>query len=159
MDPLKIIIENEKLIYNVTDGLIFRKFKNGNVKLIGTNRGDGYKSVRINGKDYLQHRLIYEKAFGTIDENMIIDHINHNRADNRIENLRLVTIKQNCQNTSKPFTNSSGHKNICWDKSRDKWQVRISTFHFGRFLNLEDAIKKRNETITELNSQGNLYSV
>ena len=64
-----------------------------------TNRG--YIRTSYLGEQYQLHRLIYTMHYGDIPEGMLIDHINRNRLDNRIENLRCVTPKGNQQNRSK----------------------------------------------------------
>lgn len=64
----------------------------------GSNRGRGYLRVRIAGKDYLVHRLVAETYFGEIPEGMEVDHINRVRGDNRVENLRIVTRRENMHN-------------------------------------------------------------
>lgn len=56
----------------------------------------GYLQIKIDYVQYQQHRVIWKLHYGT--EPALIDHINGNKADNRIENLRSVTDKQNQQN-------------------------------------------------------------
>lgn len=58
---------------------------------------DGYSQTSVDGKTYSTHRLIWMFHNGEWPRGTV-DHINHNRLDNRIENLRDVTIKQNCNN-------------------------------------------------------------
>lgn len=66
-------------------------------QIAGYSTRDGYKGIEFNGKSYLQHRLAWMYVYGEeIDGE--IDHINGDRADNRIANLRVVTRAQNCQN-------------------------------------------------------------
>ena len=69
--------------------------KTGNL-LIGSTR-NGYKRVQIGDKTYSVHRLVYETYVGPI--NGYIDHINGDRADNRVENLRDVSQTENVKNT------------------------------------------------------------
>lgn len=77
------------------DGTIFNKFG----KEVGYKAGNkGYLYVSINGKHTLKHRFIWSAFYGEIPEGMQIDHINTVRDDNRLENLRLVTDKQNKNN-------------------------------------------------------------
>jgi len=59
---------------------------------------NGYRQIHIKGRTYRTHQLIWIMFHGFIDTNLIMDHINRDILDNRIENLRLVTVKQNAQN-------------------------------------------------------------
>ena len=56
----------------------------------------GYFQVTINGRNQLVHRLMYETFIGEIPRNMTINHINCIRTDNRLENLELVSHRENC---------------------------------------------------------------
>ena len=75
-----------------------------------------------------------------------IDHINRNKLDSRRKNLRLVTDSENAQNCNKHADNTSGYRNVTWDKSKKKWSVTICKNykrHFvGRFDDIEEANKQ-----------------
>lgn len=81
------------------------------------------------------NRLIWELANGPIPEKMQVDHIDRNRQNNLLSNLRLVTNQQNSYNT--------GAKGYSWDKNNNKWIVWIQydgkQKYLGRFVNEEDA--------------------
>lgn len=98
--------------------------------------------VTVRPKNIRMHRLVMK-----IEGNDIIDHINLNKADNRKENLRIVTNSQNRMNTRIPICNTSGTKGVCYVKSRDKWCAYISVnkkrITLGRYNNIEDAIAAR----------------
>ena len=91
---------------------------------IGYLNKDGYRVVMIDKCNYPVHRLAWVYVFGGIDAKLQIDHINHDRSDNRIENLRLVTNKENQMN--RRFTgNTSGFRGVYWDKARAKWAPKV----------------------------------
>ena len=87
-------------------------------------QSEGYFSVSIKRKSYLEHRLIFCMFHGYFPKE--IDHINKNRSDNRIENLREVTRQENCFNASKKSNNTSGISNVYWNKVNKNWNVRVS---------------------------------
>ena len=87
-----------KLIIDAEAGFVSREFKNGLVHHDAGFLASGYKCLTINKKSMLIHRLIYESVHGPIPKNLVIDHINGNRLDNRIVNLRAITQAKNCQN-------------------------------------------------------------
>ncbi len=76
---------------------------------------------------------------------MDIDHINGNKSDNRIDNLRLATFSENSWNAEKRSDNTSGHKGVSFDKRRGVWVAYINAYgkrkHLGRFYLIEDAYK------------------
>ena len=89
------------LSYEPETGVFIRKAKTGpNVKLgsiAGSIDKQGYRRIRVGGKTYQAHRLAWQFFYGVVP-NGSIDHINGNRDDNRIENLRLVDHSTNLEN-------------------------------------------------------------
>ena len=79
----------------------------------------------------------------------IVDHINGNGLDNRKENLRIVTKRENSINSKTQSNNTSGVKGVAFDKSRNKWIVQImidkKSKNLGRFDNFEDAVQARKD--------------
>ena len=91
--------------------------------------GQGYASSGIKGRIIRMHRFILN-----IPKETEVDHINHNRLDNRKENLRFATRSQNNWNRSLNKNNTSGYKGVSWNKKVGKWESRIRVF--GKRFNL-----------------------
>lgn len=113
-----------------------------------------YISVMYNNKNYLCHRVIWIMVNGYLDDGLEIDHINHVRCDNRIENLRTVNRTQNVRNLSKNKMNTSGVMGVSYEKQRDKWSAYIwdknKKVYIGRFDKRGDAIDARKAKEVEL---------
>lgn len=112
-------------------------------KPAGGSDGHGYISVRINYQIYQAHRIVWCWHNGEIPFGLQIDHIDGNRNNNRIENLRLATGAENSRNCKLRSDNTSGITGVTWDKCREKWVARPSfsgrSYHLGRFRDLSDA--------------------
>jgi hypothetical protein len=138
------------LHYDSETGIFTRKVSTSNrVKVgdvAGCPDGGGYLQISVCSRIYLAHRLAWLHFHGTWPTDQI-DHINRDRADNRISNLREVTNKQNMQNKSKPSNNTSGHPGVCWYKQNSKWVAKImhnqKSIHLGCFTTIEEAITAR----------------
>ena len=84
----------------------------------------GYLRIGLFGKRYLAHRLAWFYIHGVWPTHEI-DHINRNRTDNRIANLRESTREENALNVGARLTNSSGIKGVSWDKVCKRWRVQL----------------------------------
>jgi NAD+--asparagine ADP-ribosyltransferase len=125
----------ELLTYN--NGALYWK-KSG--KKAGTTRKEGYNVVQLHKTQYYAHRLIWAILKGEIPQDMHIDHINRNKSDNRIENLRLVTTRENALNkVSKP--SNTGIYGV--SKDRDYYKVSFTvdgkSIHIGNFKDIHKA--------------------
>ena len=112
MEIPRIILEDtEGYVYLFDKGEIWRKYKNYtdengviirntiHYRKCGSKSVDGYINIKVYGKSYRLHRILFEKYYNVIlTETDIIDHINHDPSNNRITNLRLTDIKGNNQN-------------------------------------------------------------
>jgi hypothetical protein len=102
---------------------------------------EGYKVLKFNQIAYLEHRLIW--AWHGNDSVEFLDHINGNKLDNRIENLRPASQSQNMQNAKKRIDNCSGVKGVHWSNTKNKWISVVfangKPNYVGSFANLEDA--------------------
>lgn len=110
----------------------------------------GYVSISVQ-HDGARHRLLAHRAAWAIENGAWplgeIDHIDGDRANNRIENLRHVTRHDNTKNRALPSNNTSGCIGVIWGKDRGLWSARIKvegkTIHLGRFKQIEDAVAAR----------------
>ena len=111
-------------------------------KIAGAVNGDGYVLININHRTYKAHRLawLYIHGFWPIND---IDHINGERTDNRIANLREATRQENTHNRKINKNNSTGITGVNWDKQHQKYRVRIKDNHIGLFTTLEAAATAR----------------
>lgn len=100
--------------------------------------GIEYLGTRILDKIVLFHWILIDKQTG-----MEIDHINGNGLDNRRENLRICTHKQNMYNKKLYKNNKSGYKGVYMQTGRNKFSVQIRVngkkIRLGNFKNKEDA--------------------
>lgn len=110
-------------------------------KKAGTLHHTGYIQVCVGGKLHNAHRLIFMLRHGWISE--VIDHIDGDRSNNEIGNLRNATWRQNLQNMKLRPSNKSGCKNVSWCATKQKWVVQLSIngrqTNLGRFDDLEFA--------------------
>lgn len=113
-----------------------------------TAHNGGYLQCGLSGKSYLAHRIAWAIFFGTWPDGEI-DHINGNRTDNRIKNLRAVSSSENSKNSSVPRTNTSGVVGVYWNTRDARWlaQIKVSRkqIYLGQFRDFDDAVKARKE--------------
>ena len=106
-----------------------------------------YYAKTAGGKHEYTHHAVWREANGPIPEGMMIDHINGDTHDNRLENLRVVTRQENMMNVKLRTDNTSGVVGVSYDKSRDKWMVYASKHsqrtHLGRYDDWFEAVCAR----------------
>jgi hypothetical protein len=119
---------------------------------------NGYLQVGICGKLKIVHRLIFVYMEG-VEPEEDVDHINGDRSDNRWENLRKVSRRENLRNAGLRTDNNSGVIGVCFSKSHNKWIANISSdskrINIGNFDTKEEAIKAREEYEKLLNYHPN----
>ena len=115
--------------------------------LIAIN-SEGYKQGYIFSVAHKAHRVIWALSMG-VHPSDEIDHINHNRADNRLTNLRDVSRAGNAKNKKMASNNTSGHTGVYHATGGVKWVaiigVKNKLRHLGTFEFITDAIEARKE--------------
>lgn len=84
-----------------------------------------YRTVGHRSNQVYLHRKIWEEANGPIPEGMLVDHINGDTHDNRLENLRLASRSQNMMNSKRRTDNKTGLKGLHWIAAKGRWQGTI----------------------------------
>jgi len=114
-------------IFEYKDGSLYYKIQTSPNSKIGKKVGSltnrGYLSTTIKSKFYLIHRVIFFMFYGYLPKNL--DHIDGNRLNNKIENLRPATFGQNAQNAKIRKDNKFNVKGVYWFKELKKWKVDI----------------------------------
>ena len=109
--------------------------------------------IKINNKWFnkFMHRILIEPP-----KNMFVDHIDHNKLNNKKNNLRIATKSQNSMNRPK-YNGTSKYKGVCWDKRKNKYISEImlnnKTYYLGEFMNEIDAAKAYNKKAIELHGE------
>ena len=153
----------ELLSYDPKTGNLIWKVDRGGTAKTGMVAGHrdtshGYRIIRVNGIRYRAHRiawLLFYREFPTSH----IDHINRNRDDNRITNLRCVTHTENMRNRKKMKSNKSGVTGVSWNSKDKNWKAQITSngkrIILGCRANIDDAIELRRNAEIKFNFHPN----
>ena len=139
MNRLEVSQERVLELFKYEDGKLFRR---SDGKEVGCyTKKHRYARMGIDGRGYKVHRIIFLYHHGYLPD--IIDHINGDCYDNRIENLREANTHQNRQNSRIYSTSKSGVKNVYWEQGCKKWRVTFTINYkrktFGYYTDLEEA--------------------
>jgi hypothetical protein len=137
---------NDYLWYNPETGQLTWKgepcvLKRVRGKSATSLHGEGYRAISVAGKMYLAHRVIWHMVHGKWPKEDL-DHVNGDRSDNRLINLREASRQENLRNSrGRPHT--SKYKGVSWDKHRNKWvaycKAGEKVKNLGRYDNEEEA--------------------
>lgn len=93
-----------------------------------TSSSSGYKrrQVTLNGNTYVVHRIAWVLSGRDLpDYPEVIDHIDGNATNNKLDNLRVITFQRNLRNAKKRANNTSGVCGVCLHKASGKWHATI----------------------------------
>lgn len=171
-------IKWEDYFYYDPESYTFLKWKVDRVgnkvkdKPAGWKTKSGYYEVKIHRRIVKVHRIIYELFYGAIEKDYYIDHIDQNKTNNAINNLRSVERNINLRNMPKRKDNTSGVTGVCyfintksktpywmayWSDSNGKKSKYFSVKKYGDSA-FDMAVEFRKNRILELNSMGFGYS-
>jgi hypothetical protein len=137
---------NSLFEYQPETGALIQRANRGGTARKGSHAGhinpDGYRRIRVDGKQYMAHRLAWLMFYGVWPASEI-DHINGKKDDNRISNLRVVSRAENEWNKPRKTCTASGYRGVTWDQQYQKWRAQIEVngrkFYVGRFVTPEEA--------------------
>ncbi len=132
-------------LFNYKNGLLIRRVfvDGGGAKgvAVGSLAGKGYLSVYIDGHPFRVHRLIFLYHYGYLPK--MVDHIDGDKLNNKIENLRGCTNSENLMNAKLSKSNTSGIKGVSLNKKIGKWcasiRVNYKRLHIGSYDDINDA--------------------
>lgn len=131
-------------LFEYRDGQLYWRIKPSRRDPIGMvagsqDRSRGYVAVTRNRKHYYAHQIVFLMHHGVIP--LEVDHINGDKSDNRVENLRVCTRAQNMHNRPAQRNNKSGARNVSWSPARKKWCVFLTanrkTMNLGGYEDFE----------------------
>jgi len=112
----------------------------------GTHHGNGYLDIGVDGRTHYAHRLAWLYMTGQWPT-MHVDHRNRIRSDNRWDNLRHASVKQNQENRTVRKDSATGIKGVTYIATSGRWRAIIKhdfkSIHLGCFLSKDDAIAAR----------------
>lgn len=127
--------DNHKFYFDLEDYELIKKYT-------WCKRYDGYIITNDNGNIIRMHRLVTN-----VDENLVVDHINHIAEDNRKINLRICTQQENSRNNTLSKNNTTECTGVSFHKESNKYRAYINVnrkqIYLGLYTKIEDAIKVR----------------
>ncbi len=129
--------------YNPDNGWLLHRNEHHKKKFgarAGFSATRGYRASSVDNKTSQEHRAIWVMHHGDIPKDLHIDHINGIKDDNRIENLRLVTVKDNAMNKRVYKNNTSGHHGITKADTKGKWKLKKLGKYIGTYATLKEAV-------------------
>ena len=148
------------LDYDAETGVVTRFVKSSNSqKEVGSMSGSGYRRIRVTlsgiKRDLLAHRLAWFITHGELPN--VIDHIDRDKLNNAIKNLRRCSQSENQMNRGKQENNKSGYKGVYWCKKENKYKAQIGhkrkKYYLGSFDCPKEASKAYEAKAKEIHGE------
>lgn len=151
--------------YEVSNMGVVKSLKYGRELIRKASVGKkGYLYMRLDGVCLLVHQIVCMAFFGHRRDGMkkVIDHINSDKKDNRLSNLRIVDNRENVSRICEKPNKSSKYTGVYWHKKSAKWNSRIKingkTKHLGLFIDETQASKAYQYAVEKLRDNNGVYS-
>ena len=141
--------------YEPNSGLFFRK-KTGVIAGC-IDKSNGYKKIQVKGTIYRAHRLAWLYVYGEFPE-INLDHINGDRSDNRISNLRMATALENAQNRKTHSNNKSGFAGVSFHKSSGLWRSQLAVDGVKKYVGYFKCIEQAKSAYKSAKSKYHAFS-
>lgn len=141
---------NELFRYEPSSGKLFWKKTTTNRVKVGDEAGSfckstGYINIKVDNEWYTLHRIAILLATGIYDKTVQVDHVDHDRGNNRLSNLRVVSHAENMRNQSLRNTNKTGVTGVCvryTRKGTKRYTATIVVDYKPIFLGNYDTLKE-----------------
>lgn len=155
MTELTLELVNKLFRYDKETGDLIRKVSvrkgSETVQIVGSDDGQGYLKTSIKGDKYFNHRIIFFMHHGFLPP--CLDHIDTNKSNNRIENLRPATLSQNQHNAGIRKDNTSGVKGVTWHIGRNKWLGQVWYNGTNNYIGSYDSLSEATTAVHKAREQ------
>ena len=127
MNKLTIELIYKYLSYDSKTGNLYQNKKRPKVQvgsIAGCVTPTGYRYIQLEGIKYPAHHIVWLIEKGSLPQK-VLDHIDGNRLNNHITNLREATVKQNCENRKAQRNNKTGYKGVSFNNRLQKYVAQI----------------------------------
>ena len=154
LEERTITVDRLKYLFEYRDGKVYRRVDVQGARYPAGSRAGcevsaksvKMRTIRIDGVACLEHRVVYALVHGSWPE-QFIDHQNGDTLDNRVENLRDVSNRENTLNRKLHKSNTSGIAGVYWCNAVNRWAARIRVnykgIYLGSFSCIEETIAAR----------------
>jgi hypothetical protein len=138
----------ELLDYDSSTGLFTWRQSRGGWgagRVAGNLQWDGYVRIGLDGCQFPAHQLAWLWVHGSWPSQQL-DHVNRDRSDNRITNLRESSQSQNLANTTLRYNNTSGYKGVSKVRASGKWLATIKVMGKSKYLGTYETPEEAHES-------------